>query len=302
MGECAFTKGFSKEACLTAWEKVGAAFGNTCTKKCLGDPKVRISFGDGNDDYLNAVQMGNDLAVYALNEGGYDGDLLKGKIKQTKAPEVLTRPQSMERVKLLAEASTHSAKFVATGGSHLMTNDFLMAACLKERERQLAALLKDKKARVQKFAVQQKALAILALKSLESQAVAEYTNLTAAELDILIRYHGAVSNGGKQEKTTKWKAICDKGKKPAGCLPWTEPEEAALVKLQTEEITMGDTHLGRQEETMKRELLITGANMTVTEWSAFCEQRQRKINGRNQPPTAGGIGSTGEVLYEEGSA
>jgi hypothetical protein len=125
---------------------------------------------------------------------------------------------------------------------------------------------------------------------------------TAAELDILIRYHGAVSKGGKQEKTAKWKAICDKGKKPAGCLPWTEPEEAALVKLQTEEITMGDTHLGRQEETMKRELLITGANMTVTEWSAFCEQRQRKINGRNQPPTAGGIGSTGEVLYEEGSA
>jgi hypothetical protein len=72
--------------------------------------------------------------------------------------------------------------------------------------------------------------------------------------------------------------------------------------LQTDEITIGDTHLGRQEETMKRELLITGANMTDTEWSAFCEQRQRKIDGRNQPPTAGGIGSTGEVLYEEGSA
>jgi hypothetical protein len=63
---------------------------------------------------------------------------------------------------------------------------------------------------------------------------------------------------------------------------------------------MGDTHLGRQEETMKRELLITGANMRDTEWSAFCEQRQRKIKDRNQSPTAGGIGSTGKE-YEEGS-
>ncbi len=71
-------------------------------------------------------------------------------------------------------------------------------------------------------------------------------------------------------------------------------------RMQTEEITMGDTHLDRQEETMKRELLITGANMTDTEWSAFCKQRQRKIDDRNQPPTAGGIGSTGGE-YEEGS-
>ena len=201
----------------------------------------------------------------------------------------------MERVKLLAEASTHGAKFAVTGGSHIMTNDFIMAACLKEREHLLAVLLKDKKARGHKFTVQQKALAILALKSLESQAISEYSNLTAPELDTLIHYHGAVPKGGKQEKTAKWKSICDKGKKPACCLPWTEPEEEALLKLQTEEMTMGYTHLGRQEQTMKRELLISGANMTGAEWSAFCEQRQRKIDDRNQPPSEVGIGSTGEV-------
>ncbi len=54
------------------------------------------------------------------------------------------------------------------------------------------------------------------------------TCCSLAELNILIRYHGAVPKGGKLEKTAKWKAICDKGKKPAVCLPWTEPEEAAL--------------------------------------------------------------------------
>ena len=93
-----------------------------------------ISFGDGSDDYLNSIQMGKYLAVYAMNDGGYDGDPLKGLIQETKAPEELTRPQPMEHVKLLAnKASTHGVKFAVTGGSHIMTNNFIMAACLKER-------------------------------------------------------------------------------------------------------------------------------------------------------------------------
>jgi hypothetical protein len=32
---------------------------------------------------------------------------------------------------------------------------------------------------------------------------------------------------------------------------------------------------------LKRDLLITGANMTEEEWSAFCEKRQKKIEERN---------------------
>jgi hypothetical protein len=50
-----------------------------------------------------------------------------------------------------------------------------------------------------------------------------------------------------------------------------------------EEITMADTHLGRQEETMKKELLITGANMTDEEWSSFFVLRQKKVDDRNHP-------------------
>ena len=38
---------------------------------------------------------------------------------KTKAPEILTRPQSMERVKLLSEASSHGAKFAVMGSSHI---------------------------------------------------------------------------------------------------------------------------------------------------------------------------------------
>ena len=51
--------------------------------------------------------------------------------------------------------------------------------------------------------------------------------------------------------------------------------------METEEVSMADTHLARQQETLKRELLITGANMTDKEWGAFCEKRQKKIDERN---------------------
>jgi hypothetical protein len=64
---------------------------------------------------------------------------------------------------------------------------------------------------------------------------------------------------------------------------------------------MADTHFGRQDEMMKRELLITGANMTDEKWSAFCILRQKKIDDRDQPPMTAGSRSTGKVL-EEGSA
>jgi hypothetical protein len=74
--KCAFTHGFSKEACLNAWAKVGAA---PLTRKCLSDPKVSRTLGDndgGNDEYLLAIQTANDLATHALNDMGYDGKLL----------------------------------------------------------------------------------------------------------------------------------------------------------------------------------------------------------------------------------
>ena len=46
--KCAFLAGISKEACLSAWEKVGAA---PCMRKCLSDPKVSKSLGDRDDEY-----------------------------------------------------------------------------------------------------------------------------------------------------------------------------------------------------------------------------------------------------------
>ena len=65
--KCTFLAGFSKEACLSVWEKVGAA---PCTRKCLSDPKVSKSLGDRDDEYYNSIQVANGHAVHALNKMG----------------------------------------------------------------------------------------------------------------------------------------------------------------------------------------------------------------------------------------
>ena len=72
--KCAFSAGFSKEACLSAWEKVGAA---PCTLKCLSDPKVSKSLGDEDDESNNddvgrqqtmmVAVMGEIVAINSLN-------------------------------------------------------------------------------------------------------------------------------------------------------------------------------------------------------------------------------------------
>ena len=130
----AFEKGFSKEACLSAWAKVGAA---PLSMKCLEDEKVRKSIGDGNEEWergLRELQNANDLATFLLTRGGYNGDLLKAELKATDEPRVLTRPHTKERVELLAKATTQGTKWMATGGSHLMTEDFFISQSSTSRE------------------------------------------------------------------------------------------------------------------------------------------------------------------------
>jgi hypothetical protein len=119
-----FQKGFSKEACLSAWAKVGAA---PLNMKCLEDQKVRKSVGDGDEEWerdLRELQNGNDLATFLLTRGGYNGDVLKAQLKAVEGPKIITWPHTKERVELMANATSHGSKWMVMGGSHLMTKDF----------------------------------------------------------------------------------------------------------------------------------------------------------------------------------
>ena len=141
--KCAFLAGFLKEACLSAWEKVGTA---PCKQKCLSDLKVSKLLGDGDDKYYNSIQVANDHAVHALNEIGYAGHLLAVKIEDDREEAVpLTQPQSKERIKVMRRATTHRKKFLTTKGEHVMTDDFFVLAQTNINEFDIEQLTKEKK-------------------------------------------------------------------------------------------------------------------------------------------------------------
>ncbi len=74
----AFQTAFSREACCSVWEKVGAA---PLTRKCLGNKLVRKSIGD--DEYeqlMTLIQEGNNLVMDMLVGWGYDAMDLKDVI------------------------------------------------------------------------------------------------------------------------------------------------------------------------------------------------------------------------------
>ena len=54
-------------------------------------------------------------------------------------------PHSKERIELLMKASTHGAKFLATGGAHLTADDFFIAQQKNVRDMEIEAMQKTKK-------------------------------------------------------------------------------------------------------------------------------------------------------------
>jgi hypothetical protein len=163
IAQCAFSAGFSPDACKRAWEKVGAA---PCTRACLSDPKVSKTLGDGEDEYYNAIQVANDLAVHSLNECGYNGNLLQAKLeKQREEDAPFTQPHSKERIEMLRKASTHGKKILATRGSHVMNNDFFVAAELNLVQSEIEQLEREKRKRIAAMNTKEKAEKIMSKKS-----------------------------------------------------------------------------------------------------------------------------------------
>ena len=110
----AFEKGFSKEANLSAWAKVGAA---PLTRACLWDKKVCRELGDEDDktnQFISHLQESNWNAVAFLNRRGYEGKHLQATIIKARKETPVTVAHSKERMILLAKAKTHGEKFTAT--------------------------------------------------------------------------------------------------------------------------------------------------------------------------------------------
>jgi len=254
IAQCAFSAGFSPDACKRAWEKVGAA---PCTRACLSDPKVSKTLGDGEDEYYNAIQVANDLAVHSLNECGYNGNLLQAKLeKQREEDAPFTQPHSKERIEMLRKASTHGKKFLATRGSHVMNNDFFVAAELNLVQSEIEQLEREKRKRIAAMNTKEKAEKIMSKKS-DIVASFQFDALPKADVDTLLRWHGIVP--GKQMTPD-----------------WSAEDEERLQNLRGKEISMEDTAVGRKKIVLEQQLSAATLSMSPTKWNQLVELRKRK--------------------------
>ena len=124
MRKNAFQEGLSKVQCLKAWAKIGAA---PMTIACLSDKQVRRTIGDADDEtnlVMRELNDANDAATFTLSMRSYRSDLLSARCIKETLVRTIAKAHSLDRLELLAKASTHGAKFFATGGGHATSDDF----------------------------------------------------------------------------------------------------------------------------------------------------------------------------------
>jgi len=136
--------------------------------------------GDGDeeaDELHPLIQTANDLAVHALVQAVYDGELLRAKIredKHNKAEKSITEPNTAARVAAFVNAKMHGSRFHATHGTHSTSDDIMKSVELGKRMVLRKKLLKEKKLRLQQQTLVDNAKLILdAGKNVESLLVSE---------------------------------------------------------------------------------------------------------------------------------
>jgi len=252
---CAYEAGFSVEQCLKAWGAVGAA---PPTRACLNDKKVRREVGDADDDmnkFMLEIQQMNDHAVNHLNSLGYKGELLEATIKKVKQSQPLTVPQSKERMLALAEANSHGARFLVTGGHSITGDDALLAAEVPRWKSEIKELEDDKLKRQKLAETEAKGKEVLASGKSPEQ-------LKVAQLDaILDMHHIEKKNRGKM--SDKLKSVKEVwGKTPPAFSRWTDEEESQLKEKREMKITMKDTAFARYQDAEKHRVRASLWNMS----------------------------------------
>ena len=255
----AFDTAFCAKYCKKAWEVVGAC---PLTMACLSDPKVRREIGDADDatnEVLRALQAANDLAVYMANDRGYDGNLFAAKLAEPERTRPVTVKHSQARVEALAKASTHGAKFTATGGFHLTSNDMFKSMEIAVREKEIKEAEKEKERRLKMVEWMVKGKAALA------RVDGDFRKLKANELVALLRWYSvpAAEVGKKEDNFLMWMEMC--GDDEPADVSWLDSDERKLEELRTKETEMVDTALGRLQERKKRELRAAIPTMSIAE-------------------------------------
>lgn len=286
--QSAFEAGFSRNACVHAWEKVGAA---PPTRACLENKKVLKSLGDGNESYqalLLGIQMSNDIATHTLTSAGYKGSALMATINEYPKTNQITEEHDKDRLDLMARASTSGKMFSVNLSGHLTCDDVFLVTEKTVREREKKRLTIEKTKRERMMRVEAKAKHVLEMKGIDGN------RWNVADFDAVLSWYNHPKRSSftnKEEKLNGWKELQAKGlKEPAACVPWTDEEERMLLDASKENIELGDTALGRVKRRKMSECKQALRDMSEEEFQDLIAARANRAT-ENECERDGEVGA-----------
>ena len=182
--EDAFARAFSPDYNKGAWAAIGAA---PITRACLiHDMVCHNSKDDPQHVLYKKIQDSNDTTCALLTVRGFGGSNLRVELKRNLlTPGTVIQPDSKERIEALANAKSHGARFLITGGRHMCTEDTFKALELKACREKRDTKKKEKAACVAAGKIEEEALAILEIE--DANTTKKFTRL---ELHTLLSFYG----------------------------------------------------------------------------------------------------------------
>lgn len=236
---------------------------------------MRHEVGADEDDdplagQLRNLQEQNDISVAALNYFGYKGFHLQAKLKEKKvsARAKLTLPQTKERVESLSAAKTHGERFLVTGGSHLNADDAFKAVEMNLRKAQLTKATAERKKRKR-----------LEKRDIEAREILAKPSLNGTDCGKLLTWHGVDNtNLSAEQKKAKWSKIAAENRPEPTFEKWTDDDEARLGELQSTDLSIEDTELGRKKKALQAESLAAFASKTPEEKTEYLRKLHSMVD------------------------
>ena len=173
-------------------------------------------------------------------------------------------PNTFESQEQLAKASTHGARFLATHGDHVTSDDAFKASEIVLRKRETTRLEKKKERRIELAEAHTKGMEVVNL----GKPVDE---LLVADLDMVLDMH-QVKKKARGKRDQKRAKVAELWSKPPPLVDqWTDADEAGLKELKQMKIDLKDTALGRYQAQEKQRVRVAVDNMDYDERGALLE-------------------------------
>lgn len=120
------------------------------------------------------------------------------------------------------------------------------------------------------------------------------TKWTKTDFDAVLAWYNPLNRTKlttNEEKTQAWRNdIITKGKNPPVYKRWTDDDERELLEASKEEITLGDTALGRVQKRKSNEVRRSILNMPDAEWAELVAARESTNNYSHDSMAEGDVG------------